>query len=673
MQQNDPQPSDRNTQQSGRPTFDIKSFLRTYLLVISSVVLTTLIRYSLNSVLGRRAAFIAYFPALVFSAWRGGWGGGVLALVLSTLAATYYFITPTHAFFVTARSDQITLIVFVIVGLSVSALSSAQRRASQQAEEAAEAARRSETALRESEDRYSHLLEIANEGVITIDTDDRISFVNLQMAQMLGYVANDLIGHPLYDLLFPEDAVRARERRGQRQQGVPEQYELRLRHKEGHEIWTVANVTVIQEKGRYAGTFSLMTDITERKRIEWEREHLLEDLQAERTRLRLALQSGGLGTWHLDLVTGEFLNISDTCKANFGVSLTADFSYTDLLTAVPPEDHIQLQEAVEQAIISHVDYQAEYRVFWPDQSLHWISASGAPIYDAEGNGIRMIGVTVDITPRKEAEALRLAQAEREHQIAEQLQTAIQPSIPVYVPGLALAKHYEAALAEAGVGGDFFDVFPLEKGCTVIVVGDVSGKGLTAAVQVATLRNMLRFAIYNRVASAEESSSCLADAVFSLNRTLAQNALLSGFATLFVGVYDSGARTLTYVNCGQEPGLVRRKDTGVIEPLPPSGPILGGDENAVFEEGSIPLAPGDAFAVFTDGATEVGPTRQALLGIDGVASLLEQPLSVDAKENSAQIAEALTRRLVEGINTHAREGVRDDICLITAVVEGGTYR
>jgi serine phosphatase RsbU (regulator of sigma subunit) len=208
-----------------------------------------------------------------------------------------------------------------------------------------------------------------------------------------------------------------------------------------------------------------------------------------------------------------------------------------------------------------------------------------------------------------------------------------------------------------VGGDLYAVFPIEKDRTTLVVADVSGKGLAAASQVATLRDMLRFALHQR--------HTLAESVTDLNRILAQNHLLAGFATLFVGTYDSGARTLTYVSCGQEPGLVWRAATGTVEELPPTGAVLGAFEEAAFEEASVPLAPGDVLAVFTDGLTEIGPDRSRLLGIQGVAALLKE--HTPAHGSAADIVSDL----VAAAEAYGRGGVRDDIALLVGVVGGGS--
>jgi sigma-B regulation protein RsbU (phosphoserine phosphatase) len=244
--------------------------------------------------------------------------------------------------------------------------------------------------------------------------------------------------------------------------------------------------------------------------------------------------------------------------------------------------------------------------------------------------------------------------QRERNIAEQLQEALTPPAPPPLPGLLLASHYRPALAEAGVGGDFFDVFPVGDGRTALVVADLSGKGLAAAQQVATVRNMLRFALYNGQAASE--------AVSRLHHTLVQHSLLTGFATLFVGLYDHAHRTITYVNCGQEPGLIWRAATGEVEQLRPTGPVLGGFGVGAFEQEAVSLRPGDVLALFTDGLTEVGPSRKELLEVEGVGDLLRACCS-DAADSDPQ---AVVDGLITGVDAFARGGLRDDIALLVGV-------
>jgi len=283
----------------------------------------------------------------------------------------------------------------------------------------------------------------------------------------------------------------------------------------------------------------------------------------------------------------------------------------------------------------------------------------------------MVAALRDITDRKiwemtlkESEeryrhtAEELASAyDRERAIASQLQDSIHPRFPSYVPGLTIDLYYRPALDEAEVGGDFADCFPLDGQVTAVAVGDLSGKGLAAAVQVGTVRNMLRYAIYN--------GETLAESVTKLNRTLSEFNLLVGFATLFAATFDASVGELRYINCGQEPALVFHASTGEVEELPPTGPVLGSFEHFELTQETLTLAPGDVLAVFTDGLTEVGARRGSMLGIGGVAEILKANALTET--GATQSANALVRRLIEEVNRRVHGHLRDDICLMVAVV------
>ena len=299
-------------------------------------------------------------------------------------------------------------------------------------------------------------------------------------------------------------------------------------------------------------------------------------------------------------------------------------------------------------------------MFWrADGTPFPVAYSAAPILE-HGAVCGAVVTFSDISERRALDEERERLAERERNIAEQLQSALTPAVPEHIPGMALTNYFLAALDEAGVGGDFYDVFPMGEGCTALVVGDLSGKGLAAATQVATVRNMLRYALYR--------ARTLAGALGGLNALLTAQGLLTGFCTLFVGAYDSGAGTLTYVNCGQEPALVRRR-AGAVEHLAPTGPVLGSFEGGVFEERTVALGSGDVLAMFTDGLTEVGRSRTQMLGVEGVAGLLERCV-VRAQTGSARsVADQMTRSLIAGVDAAAAGGfTRDDVCLLMGVVE-----
>lgn len=255
----------------------------------------------------------------------------------------------------------------------------------------------------------------------------------------------------------------------------------------------------------------------------------------------------------------------------------------------------------------------------------------------------------DITERKALEAERDRIAARERNIAAQLQDALQPPLPGFVPGLEVGSFTRPALQEAQVGGDFYDIFPLDKELHAIVIGDVSGKGLAAAAQLALIRNSLRTTLY--------LSQHPAKAVASLNAIVTAHDLLVGFVTAFVGVYHAATGQITYASCGHEPGLIRRAVNGAVEELETTGPPLGVDGNAVYSDAAITLASGDTLLLYTDGLSEAGPTRRDLLGTQGLIRLF-------AALPQAASAQSQAETLARQAGDYAAGRFHDDIAVLT---------
>src|SRR5690606_12476372 len=134
--------------------------------------------------------------------------------------------------------------------------------------------------------------------------------------------------------------------------------------------------------------------------------------------------------------------------------------------------------------------------------------------------------------------------EREHNIAESLQASLMGTVPERIDGLEFECLYRAALDEARVGGDFFDVFELPSDRIGIAIGDVSGKGLKAATQVAVAKYSLR-------AWAHECSSaaCMMERV---NKVIARDSESDSFTSIFAAVMDVKTGELDYANAGHAP-------------------------------------------------------------------------------------------------------------------------
>jgi PAS domain S-box-containing protein len=129
--------------------------------------------------------------------------------------------------------------------------------------------KRSEQALLESEARYRRIVDTAVEGIWVMDENYVATFANERLAVMLGYRPEEILGRHISDFIFPADVPAHETRIDERRKGFGAQYEMKLRRSDGNPLWTIISATpVMDDKGRFSGAFAMITDITERKRME---------------------------------------------------------------------------------------------------------------------------------------------------------------------------------------------------------------------------------------------------------------------------------------------------------------------------------------------------------------------------------------------------------------------
>ncbi|BDI31461.1 hypothetical protein CCAX7_35120 [Capsulimonas corticalis] len=327
--------------------------------------------------------------------------------------------------------------------------------------------------------------------------------------------------------------------------------------------------------------------------------------------------------------------------------------FTDLLTEV--------FAGGETAVVSDVRQELSPAVAAAMETFQHRAVLAAPFFDGErlvaalwasmdkprtwtAHEIALIEQTATLT-RTALETARISRKERA--IAQQLQEALQPTVPNQAPGLSLGSFIRPALDEALVGGDFMDVFPLDKKRYAIVLGDVSGKGLAAAQQLALIRNTLRTLLYLYYAPAQAASA--------LNAIVAAHDLLVGFVTAWVGVYDTMSGAIVFCSCGHEPALVRRSN-GAMETLATLCPPLGMAEQSAYRDQKVTLLAGDELLLYTDGLSEAGPNRLNLFGLDGLMRLLNAlPAEADVQSQA--------ERLVNEVSLFASGNFRDDVAIL----------
>lgn len=200
----------------------------------------------------------------------------------------------------------------------------------------------------------------------------------------------------------------------------------------------------------------------------------------------------------------------------------------------------------------------------------------------------------------------------EHRIAEALQHSLL-SLPEAIPRLRFSHIYRSATEAAMVGGDFYDLFEIEGGLVGVTVGDVSGKGLDAAVLTSIVKNTVR-------AQAMDVGKAPAQVLALANRVLLRESAPEMFATVFFGVLDTTTGRLVYCNAGHTAAAMGRPGSA-MKALHSNSTLVGALPDAIFTDSVATMARDDMLFLYTDGLTEARGT-DGMFGAERVFAILE---------------------------------------------------
>ena len=141
------------------------------------------------------------------------------------------------------------------------------------------------------------------------------------------------------------------------------------------------------------------------RRRQYEARARHEEIIERENQLQTALKAGRLGSWTLEVQSLQ-LRASETCRRQFGRTADTPFAYGDLLDTIHPEDRNSRDVALNAAIATGDDYISEFRLIWPDGSVHWMDVRARALTNGTGKVTRLVGVSSDITARKTAELER---------------------------------------------------------------------------------------------------------------------------------------------------------------------------------------------------------------------------------------------------------------------------
>lgn len=252
--------------------------------------------------------------------------------------------------------------------------------------------------------------------------------------------------------------------------------------------------------------------------------------------------------------------------------------------------------------------------------------------------------------------LKQQKIDQEMDIARQIQETLLPDELQEINGAEIGAIYFPARE---VGGDFYDVIPIDDQRFLVVLGDVSNKGVPAALVMSAMSGILKSTILS------EPHITVSKLVKRLNNIMAEQVIKDRemFVTLFVARFNLETKILTYCNAGHPPALYWEAETQTVSGLPIGGPILGQFAGYEYQQAERPIGSGDRLFLFTDGLTEAMDVDLNIFGTERVEQVFTAEIGLPPKEFCFKVKEWVDRFAVG-----APEETFDDFTLLQVKVD-----
>jgi len=291
-----------------------------------------------------------------------------------------------------------------------------------------------------------------------------------------------------------------------------------------------------------------------------------------------------------------------------------------------------------------------------DDDLAFLDALGGSVAVAIENARIHAQLKQQVAALEQAvhEHNELVALHRELDIARDIQQSI---LPRHFPAFPERRDFDifaAMIPAREVGGDFYDFFLIDDERLGFVIGDVSGKGVPAAIFMAVSRTLLK----STALEGRAPDACLQN----VNRLLCLDNRAEMFVTVFYGILNTRTGAMTYCNGGHNPPCVLRR-SGAVEPLPGTGDtVLGAFDTLPYHAAQATLFPGDSIFLYTDGVTEAMDSA----GIQFSEARLRRVL----RDGHAVHPEGVVRAVVQAVNRHAHTVAQSDDITVLCVKRAG---
>jgi PAS domain S-box-containing protein len=468
---------------------------------------------------------------------------------------------------------------------------------------------------------FEKLFNSAPEAISLQDDREIVIDINEEFTKLFGYTREEAMGKPINDLVLPkkieDDASNFLD-------NMPQCNLVDVDSKRRRKDGTLVDVSIlcapIVHDGQQMGAYAMYRDITDRIKTE-------EELRIEKTYFESLFNSAPEAiVLHDD--NDIVVNINDEFTRMFGYS-------REEAIGKPINDLVASEEFKEHAaensrmVINGQRTDNDSTRKRKDGSLFDVWIIGAPIIHNDKQ-MGVYAIYRDITERKKDEEARIRSLE-EARMARNIQINLLPKSNPQIDGYDIAGKSIPAL---NVGGDYYDFIRLNDHRLAIALGDVSGKGLAAALVMSNLQATIRSLASINVTANE----CLERA----NKLLFRSTDAKTFVSLFYGILDTQKNTICYANAGQNLPLIFSPKNKPV-PLNNHGLVLGTKEDVSYRAEEILINPGDRLFIYSDGIPEAMNEQREEFGDENLLEIVQQ--------HRSHSADALIEKINTALNSH----------------------
>ena len=485
---------------------------------------------------------------------------------------------------------------------------------------------KAEAAVLENELRFRQLAENIPEVFWLSDPNDgSIIYVSPAYETIWGRSRESLYQNPstYLDAVHPEDREKVIQSQLERASSLDEQ-EFRIVHPNGSVRWIAAQAFPIQnERGITYRVAGIAKDITERKQIELVSGRLAAIVESSQDAIIGRTLDGTIIDWN---VGAERL---------YGYRADEVIGKSILVLA-PPERLEESQRLLERVQGGETIPAFETERMSRDGGTIPVLLTLSPIRNPNGQVIGVASIAHDISARKKTErALQAAQErlQKEIDIAVQIQNSMTPK---WLPELDGFEFAAKNIPARFLSGDFYDFINIDRNTCEIVLGDIAGKGIPAALLTLSLRTLIR----DR-STPFPFTVTVPDILDAVNAEKYEElSRMELFVTLFLAQVNNETKKFSYASAGHGEALIWRIANSEIQQLPATGMPIGISIDDEYQGGNCILRPGDIAVIFSDGITEARNKNEGLFGVERLNAVIMENAALSAAEIVGKIETAV---------------------------------